>query len=47
MVSSKEAAVANKLTKGAMSEPFTIDNSHSAPQSVLPYSKDEETYVAV
>lgn len=47
MVSSKEAAVTNKLTKGAMSEPFTIDNNHSAPQCVLPYSKDEDTYVAV
>lgn len=47
MVSSKEAAVANKLTKGAMSEPFTIDSHHSVPQSVLPYSKDEDTFVAV
>ena len=47
MVSSKEASVANKLTKGAMSEPFTIDNSLSSGQSVKPYSKDEDTFVAV
>lgn len=46
-ISSKEAFVANKLTKGAMSESVTIDNNLSATQSVIPYSKDDDTFVAV
>lgn len=46
LISSNEAAVTNKLTKGAMSEPFTID-MNSTNQIILPYSPSENQYVAV
>ena len=46
LVTSKEAAITNKLTKGAMSEPFTVD-MNSSSQTILPYSPSENQYVAV